>query len=300
VCSALLVGVVAASDLAGASSADWWNAYQRGDYAEALPAIRANAEGGDMDAQFALAQIYDAGAGVEQDKSRAAELYRKAAIQGHLDAQHRIGLAELYGWGIDRSAASGAHWIHRAAERGHGGAQWTLGRLFAHGGVMYGLSDADYPQDGQRALQWFRRAAEQGDAFIQAKLAFMLVLGDRVPEDDAEGARWYERSARAGYVGSQLQMGMLYSRGEGVEQDPVRAYAWYQVAIKKGTWAKESELSPLQERMTKDQLYELGAAQGYRIALELRNELADALTPDQRARADGIAAALLSSMAARQ
>jgi TPR repeat protein len=38
-------------------------------------------------------------------------------------------------------------------------------------------------QDYAEAVKWFRKAAEQGDAFAQARLGAMYILGQGVPQD---------------------------------------------------------------------------------------------------------------------
>ena len=66
--------------------ADSWDdcmaAYNRGDYATALPIFRSYATEGDAAGQVNLGVMYTNGRGVTQDDAEAVRWYRKAADQG--------------------------------------------------------------------------------------------------------------------------------------------------------------------------------------------------------------------------
>lgn len=51
----------------------------------------------DLDAQFYLGMCYENGLGVEQDLSKAADLYRQAADEGHVSATHSLGVLYEHG-----------------------------------------------------------------------------------------------------------------------------------------------------------------------------------------------------------
>ena len=59
--------------------------------------LKKIANQGDIDAQFNLGFMYDAGKGVPQDYKKAVELYMKAANQRHALAQNNLGF--MYGEG---------------------------------------------------------------------------------------------------------------------------------------------------------------------------------------------------------
>ncbi len=84
--------------------------------------------------------------------------------------------------------------------------------------------------DHNEAARWYRRAAEQGHADGQLKLAFMYGNGEGVPQDDAEAAKWYRLAAEQGHADGQLSLGNMYKRGQGVPQDNVQAYMWLDLA----------------------------------------------------------------------
>src|SRR5512146_726423 len=70
-----------------------------------LKALQARAARGEVEAQYALGELYSAGRGVERDGIVAAEWYRRAAVQGHARAQ--CCLAKMYatGYGVSKDEA---------------------------------------------------------------------------------------------------------------------------------------------------------------------------------------------------
>ena len=121
-----------------------------------------------------------------------------------------------------------------------------------------------------KAARWFRRAAENGHAASQYRLATLYELGQGAPKDLAESMIWYERAAEKGHVkamhnlavlsitgngksanyltaakwfakaaehglrDSQYNLGILHERGLGVEKDAVKAYQWFAIAAQRG------------------------------------------------------------------
>ena len=54
------------------------------------------------------------------------------------------------------------------------------------------------PQDYAEAVKWYRKAADQGDAFAQYNLGVMYDNGEGVPQDQAEAVKWYRKAAEQG------------------------------------------------------------------------------------------------------
>ena len=52
------------------------------------------AELGSVDALFKLGPMYDCGDGVQRDKAKAAEYYKKSAMQGHAGGRYNLGCCE--------------------------------------------------------------------------------------------------------------------------------------------------------------------------------------------------------------
>lgn len=94
------------------------------------------AETGDMNAQWALAEIYFngiEGTMINFDRVRAFEWYMKAAEQGHIGAQMAVatsyrngGLEREKGYGVEKDEAKAVEWYKKAAELGAESAIYVL------------------------------------------------------------------------------------------------------------------------------------------------------------------------------
>jgi TPR repeat protein len=104
-------------------------------------------------------------------------------------------------------------------------------------GVMHAKGEG-VPQDHTEAVKWYRLAAEQGDDFAEVRLAHIYEKGEGgVPQDYAEALKWYQRDAeRSNDAAAQFNVGRIYGRLAG-EQGPalhILASRWYQLAANQG------------------------------------------------------------------
>jgi len=58
----------------------------------------------------------------------------------------------------------------------------------------------------------------------------MYDLGRGVPQDYERAVTWYRRAAQQGDAQAQNNLGVMYENGYGVPQDLVQAYKWYALA----------------------------------------------------------------------
>jgi TPR repeat protein len=125
-------------------------AWQRGNYNEALADWRPLAEKGDPDAQFNLAQAYKLGRGVPVDLKQAESLYAKAAAQGHPEAQANLGIILFQNGDQARSMP----YIIKAAQSGDARAQYIYGTALFNGDYL--------KKDWPRAYAMMTKAAAAG------------------------------------------------------------------------------------------------------------------------------------------
>jgi len=84
-----------------------------------LADIQAQAEQGNAEQQYVLANLYCNGEGVAQDYRQAAKLFYHAALQDHRGAQSKLGLCFEYGYGIGKDEEEALRWYARAQQTGH-------------------------------------------------------------------------------------------------------------------------------------------------------------------------------------
>jgi len=92
-------------------------------------------------------------------------------------------------------------------------------------GVLY-RDGLGVPKDSNQAVQWYRRAAAQGNAKAQSNLALAFYRGDGVPKDFSQAFALALKSADQGWGVAQFTVGYMYSVGEGVTKDDRQAVAW--------------------------------------------------------------------------
>jgi len=116
------------------------------------------------------------------------------------------------------------------------------------------------PQDDAEAARWYRLAADQGDAVAQQSLGCVYREGKGVPQDDAESVRWFRLAAEQGRADAQHDLACSYRDGNGVPQDYVQAHMWYSLSASQSSeaeWANRAKNRDLTaQRMTPDQLAE--------------------------------------------
>ena len=84
----------------------------------AFEGIMARAAQGDAIAQDDLATLYEWGAGVVQDHSEAARLYRLAAEQGYAAGQYNLGNVYARGIGLEPDNIRAYMWYSISANQG--------------------------------------------------------------------------------------------------------------------------------------------------------------------------------------
>ena len=64
---------------------------------------------------------------------------------------------------------------------------------------MYEHGRGGLPQSDALAVEWYRKAADQGDARAQFNLGVVYAYGKGVPEDFPEALRWFRKAHAQGY-----------------------------------------------------------------------------------------------------
>ena len=99
----------------------------------------------------------------------------------------------------------------------------------------YKIADEAYKaKDYDKALKYYKYAAENNDSQAQFSLGAMYSMGKGVTQNYAEAVKWYLKSANQGNVSAQYNIGIMYDKGHGVKQDYSEANKWYQKAAEQG------------------------------------------------------------------
>ena len=174
---------------------------------------------------------------------------REAADSGDPKALFEVGSRYAEGRGVKSDMAAAARWYERSAELGFAPAQYRIGNFYEKG--------TGVDRDIAKAKTWYQMSAEQGNASAMHNLAVLYAMGADGVADNDSAARWFTKAAELGVKDSQFNLGILAAKGVGVPQDLEESYKWFALVAKAGD----------------------------RDAAAKRDEVANALRPEQLAKA---------------
>jgi uncharacterized protein len=185
------------------------------------------ADEGDPFAQFERAISLENGNDGEQDFAQAAVWYAKSSAQGHASAEMNLLLMHVFGQADVLAPDAVIERLLALADAGDLECQNNLGLCY-----QFGFSA---PQDYEKAVHWFARAALGGSATAQFNLGGMYYEGKGVEKDLDLALKCYKRSAEQRHELALLQLGSMYQKGIGVETNLGRARVLYSIAYRQGS-----------------------------------------------------------------
>ncbi len=170
-----------------------------------------------------------------QDPVGAFELLSKVAEQGLTEAHYLLG--QLYRQGHGTSIHMGEAYRHflLAAEAGHGAAQQEVGLAYLEG--QAGFSRRKLPE----AIEWLRKAAEQGYLEAHFELGSLNRRGEGMPRDLEQAIEHFTVAAEEGHIWAMHYLAqVLEERG-----DREKAIHWFTRAGEAGLEHAQFELAEL-------------------------------------------------------
>jgi localization factor PodJL len=174
---------------------------------------------------------------------------REAADAGDAKALFEIASRYADGRGVTADMKEAAKWYEKSAELGFAPAQYRIGNLYEKG--------VGIERDIQKSKTWYQLAAAQGNASAMHNLAVLFAMGADGTADNESAARWFTDAAELGVKDSQFNLGILAAKGVGMTQNLEESYKWFALVAKTGD----------------------------RDASAKRDEIANALRPEQLERA---------------
>jgi TPR repeat protein len=111
----------------------------------------------------------------------------------------------------------------------------ALGIVFASGAVAGPEQDNEQAEtefargDLMASMALWRKAALEGYAPAQARMGDILDKS----EEDKEAVEWYRKAAAQGNAAGEFGLGQMYLKGEGVEKDVEMAHTYIRLAAEK-------------------------------------------------------------------
>ena len=184
----------------------------------------------DLDSVTKLAFFYEHGEGVEkQDKQKAFELYKEAALKGQAYAQYKYAEFICENYEKDKGFEYAMEFYERSMAQECPQALHRVA-LFALKGI--GL---DKP-DPIRAVMLLERAALVGYPASQYSLGCMYAEGDGIPQDDLRSFLWFAEAAKRGHAAAMRKLAICYAKGQGCTKDDKKAVLWLNYAAQAGDY----------------------------------------------------------------
>jgi len=171
---------------------------------ETLELLRAAAEKGHSEAQYALGNWYGHGIGVRKNYKRAYGYFLSAAKQGHPLAQYELASALEMGKGTERNPNEAFRWYHAAASGGNADAESELARCY-----LYGIGTR---RNHKKAAEWCHKAAKSGKPDAQHALGYCYQQGQGVIRNRKQAIRWYKKAAQQGHKDAAIALKDLTAR----------------------------------------------------------------------------------------
>jgi hypothetical protein len=205
---------------------------------EAVRLYREAAEHGNLRALVSLGLITETGDGVPKDPKAALEFYERAAEGGSPDGAINLAVALIEGKITQKNVSRGVELLSRASQAGSAIATYNLGSLARDGRLA----------TPKAAIDYFRRAAELGEARAFMAAAILLDEGDSGLQKDPNAAAEMLMNGIAADSGETLVE--LSKRSQNWSPDTIRAlqvklkqYGYYNGALNgKGSQAFVSSL----------------------------------------------------------
>ena len=250
------------------------------DYTKAFYWTKKAVEYGDKECQYALAELYFNGLGIEKNEAGAVKWYTKSAEQGDIRSKKR-----LYGYNLAKKEEikkltvlincyktekinnivflikeyifnkemlkyyTIINNLDKCDDKFEQGFIKKVNEIAKLGnakaqillGRCYEIG-IGVKKDENEAVKWCQKAAEQGLAVAQYNLAKFYLSGIGVLKNNAEAFKWYKKAAEQGNVEAQYNLANCYFNGIGVYKSIKEAFKWYREAAEQGFAEAQNKL----------------------------------------------------------
>ncbi len=196
-----------------------------------------------------------------------------AAKNGDPLALFEIGARYTEGRGVANNFAEAAKWYKLSADKGFALAQYRLANFLEKG---TGLAP-----DIKEAKRYYELAAAAGNASAMHNLAVIYASGKDGAQDYAKAVEWFGKAAERGVSDSQFNLAILYARGNGAAPDLTQSYKWFAIAAKGGDKDAAQKRDEVANAMKPDQLERARAEVDLWKVTPLDENANSANTPDE-------------------
>ena len=197
---------------------------------------------------------------------------REAAAAGDAKALFEVATRYAEGRGMKTDLAEAAEWNEKSAELGFAPAQYRIGNMYEKGiGVT---------RDIARSRSWYEQAADKGNTSAMHNLAVLYAMGAEGETDNDAAAKWFIKAAEFGVKDSQFNLGILAAKGVGMKQSLEESYKWFALVAKTGDKDAANKRDEIANALRPEQLERARAASELWIPRALDPEANTVEIPD--------------------
>ena len=97
-------------------------------------------------------------------------------------------------------------------------------------------------KDNNQAYNWFCKSEAQGDAVGKCGLGYCYLLGLGVSKDSSKAMKLFQKAAEQGDAMAMSNLGYCYENGNGVSKDYIKAVEWFRKSAEMGNATAMSNL----------------------------------------------------------
>ncbi|TIW65264.1 MAG: SEL1-like repeat protein, partial [Mesorhizobium sp.] len=154
--------------------------------------------------------------------------------------------------GVKEDMKAAAKWYEKSAELGFAPAEYRIGNFYEKGiGVT---------RDIKKAETFYQLAAEQGNASAMHNLAVLFAMAADGVTDNESAAHWFQAAADLGVKDSQFNLGILAAKGVGMKQNLEESYKWFALVARTGDKDAASKRDEIANALRPEQLERARAA----------------------------------------
>ena len=198
------------------------------DYAKVTDILERDANNGDTEALYLIADFYINGMGEEQfgqDVERGLQIYQELSDKGDANAHYMLG--QLYGKGpIEHDYDKAMQYYLKAAEAGHPDAQYGVGYIYSDGFLG--------EVNKEEAAKWIELAVEQNqrDALFLVALSYIQdpdvitpsAMNLNYDQNIEKGVHYLKKAAYLMQPNALYVLAQCYHIGKYVEKDDKKAF----------------------------------------------------------------------------
>ncbi len=222
------------------------DAFTAGRHTKAVELAKPLADEGNADALYLMGFAHETGKGIDADRSKALEYYRKGAAQKHKDSIYRLSFILLASEKEDeRNQARLA--LETAAKDDPTVAARILGEAYLRGLLTPAA-------DPEKAIFWWQVAADAGDVPSLLLIARLYEGQFGFPElkSSEKAIAAYAKAAGLGNVGAMAALGSRYLSGDEKIRDEKKGREWLKKAIEGKEYSAYLALGDYEEDVRKN------------------------------------------------